>query len=186
MPWFKVDDTFHGHPKTRKAGLAAMGMWVLAGSYSASYVTEGFIPDWWVAALPQGRKRAAELVDAGLWVRGEQDGEQGWFFHDWANYQPSKAEIEADRAAARERQKAWRAKRRENACHAVSHAVTDGVTDSVSHAVSHASPTRPTRPVPSRKDLTTRDETLHHPSGSVTRDDDPPSGTTGHLRSVNK
>lgn len=26
MPWFKVDDKIHSHPKARRAGLAAMGL----------------------------------------------------------------------------------------------------------------------------------------------------------------
>jgi len=46
MPWFKVDDALHSHPKTRKAGLAAMGLWVVAGSFSASYMTSGFISEY--------------------------------------------------------------------------------------------------------------------------------------------
>ena len=164
MPWFKVDDTLHGHPKTRKAGLAAMGMWVLAGSYSGQYVTEGFIPEWWVSAIPQGRRHAARLVTAGFWEPFVKDGEPGWIFHDWNKFQPSKAKIEADRAAARDRQKAWRKKRREN----TSHGVTNGVTDDVTHGVGHGSPTRPvpTRPLPS---VTTSVETSHQSLRSVPR-----------------
>ena len=168
MPWFKVDDTLHGHPKTRRAGLAAMGMWVLAGSYSASYVTEGFIAEWWVSAFPLGKRRAAELTRAGFWIPGEKNGEQGWIFHDWNKFQPSKAEIEADRAAARDRQKAWRAKRRENA----SNAVTNGVTPDVTNGVSNGSPLPsrpdpiPARPLPS---VTTPVETSHQSLRSVPR-----------------
>lgn len=115
MPWFKVDDTLHSHPKTRKAGLPAMGMWALAGSYSSSYVTEGFIPEWWVAAFPSGRRWANRLVCADLWELAEKNGEQGWMFHDWNKFQPSKAEIEADRAESRRRQREWRAKHRNGA-----------------------------------------------------------------------
>ena len=162
MPWFKVDDTLHGHPKTRRAGLAAMGMWVLAGSYSASYVTEGFIAEWWVAAFPLGKRRAAELTRAGFWEPGKKDGEQGWIFHDWNKFQPSKAEIEADRAAARDRQKAWRAKRRENASHAVTNGVTDGVSNA-SPLPSRPDPS-PSRPLPS---VTTSVETSHQSSSYV-------------------
>ena len=151
MPWFKVDDTLHGHPKAHRAGLAAMGMWVLGGSYSASYVTEGFIPEWWVAGFRGGRRLAAELVTARLWAPFVKDGEDGWIFHDWNRFQPSKAEIDADRAAASDRQRRWRTKRRDaasgqfiDACHAV----TNGVTN-----------TTPTRPVPSLSALKTRVET---------------------------
>lgn len=115
MPWFKVDDTLHGHPKARRAGLSAMGMWVLAGSYCAAYATEGFISEQWVVSFPKGRSLAVELVVVGLWLPAEKDGENGWEFHDWLQYQPSKAEIEADRAMSAARQKRWRQKHRDDA-----------------------------------------------------------------------
>ena len=115
MPWFKVDDALHSHPKSRRAGLPAMGIWVLAGSFAAQYATDGFISETWISTFPVGRRRAAELVDARLWSPGEKDGEQGWFFHDWNKFQPSKAEIEADRAESRRRQREWRAKHRNGA-----------------------------------------------------------------------
>ena len=110
MPWFKVDDTLHSHPKPRKAGLPAMGLWALSGSYSMAYKTDGFVPDWFVCSWQHGRKLADALVKAGQWEIGEKDGEAGWYFHDWLHYQPSSTEIEADRENARERQR----KRREN------------------------------------------------------------------------
>lgn len=113
MPWFKVDDGLHSHPKPRRAGLAAMGLWALGGSWSAQHAQEGFVPDWFIASWPQGRKRAKELTDAGLWVEGERDGEAGCWFHDWEHFQPSKEEIERDREHNRERQRRFREKRRE-------------------------------------------------------------------------
>jgi hypothetical protein len=113
MPWFKVDDTLHGHPKHRKAGLAAIGLWTVAGSYCSQYTTEGFVPDWYVAGWPSGRKLAGRLVDTALWDESERDGESGWQFHDWEHYQMTKEEIERDREANRERQRKFREKRRE-------------------------------------------------------------------------
>jgi hypothetical protein len=62
MSWFRVDDTLAAHPKTRRAGLAAMGLWTVAGSWSSQQLTEGFVPDWFVATWPQGKKLAAQLV----------------------------------------------------------------------------------------------------------------------------
>src|SRR3954447_24779403 len=113
MPWFKVDDTLHSHPKTRKAGLEAIGMWSVAGSYCMAYKTDGFVPEWFVGSWPKGRKLADELVKAGKWEMGEKDGEAGWFFHDWFDYQPSADEIEADREHARDRQRRHRERLRE-------------------------------------------------------------------------
>ena len=113
MPWFKVDDTLHSHPKPRKVGLAALGLWSLAGSYSMAYKTDGFVPDWFVTSWPQGRKWADVLVKGGLWEIGEKDGEAGWFFHDWLHYQPSSDEIEQGREYARDRQRKRRQRLRD-------------------------------------------------------------------------
>lgn len=113
MPWFKVDDTLHSHPKPRRAGLPAMGLWGLAGSHCMAYKTDGFVPDWFVASWPNGRKLATELVKARLWEASSKDDETGWQFHDWAHFQPTSEEIEADRVYARERQRKRRAKLRE-------------------------------------------------------------------------
>lgn len=106
--WFKTDDTLHAHPKARRAGVAAMGLWVLAGSWSMSYKTDGFVPDWFVGSFPEGMDLAGRLTAATLWVPATRDGENGWSFHDWEDYQPSSDEIEKGRRNARERQRRHR------------------------------------------------------------------------------
>jgi len=112
MTWFKVDDKLHDHRKRRLAGLPAMGLWAVAGSWSADNDTYGFIPADVVGRWAgNARALAKKLVDVGLWVPTEQDGEAGWRFHDWDDFQPTKAEREADKAAARERMRAVRAAR---------------------------------------------------------------------------
>lgn len=87
MPWFKVDDQLHDHRKSRHAGRSAMGVWVLAGSWSMDNLTDGFIP---AGVLPRwGTKAdASRLVSADLWYADEHQGEQGWRFHDWHVFQP--------------------------------------------------------------------------------------------------
>jgi hypothetical protein len=112
MPWFKTDDQFHSHPKPRRAGLAAVGLWNLGGSYSMAYKLDGFVPAWWVEDFPRGKQAAAALVRVGLWHTATREDEAGYQFHDWTDWQPTSAEIEADREAARERQRAFRARRR--------------------------------------------------------------------------
>lgn len=97
MTWGKVDDKLHSHPKAEDAGLEAMGLWVMALSYSVAYLTDGLITRARVSRLAgeRGEYLAGLLVDAGLWeVR--QDG--GWQFHDWADYQPTRAAVEAEKA----------------------------------------------------------------------------------------
>lgn len=90
-----------------------MGLWALSGSYCMAYKTDGFVPEWFVSSWQNGRRLADQLVKAGHWEIGEKDGEGGWFFHDWLDYQPSSDEIEADREAARDRQRKRREKLRQ-------------------------------------------------------------------------
>jgi hypothetical protein len=97
MAWFKVDDKFAEHPKVLHAralgGFGPLGLWLAAGTWSNTHLTDGFIPESWVQ-LNQGNDFAEFLVDAGLWLRVEG----GWEFKDFTEYQPSKAEVEAKRA----------------------------------------------------------------------------------------
>lgn len=136
MVWFRVDDTLSSHPKVRAAGLQAMGLWAVAGAYSCQHLTEGHVPEWYVATWPQGKKLAARLVQVGLW----EVTEDGWSFHQWEERQKTKEEVEAERAATRERQKKWRERRRDNAS---TNGVSNGVTDGVGNGISNAAPSHP-------------------------------------------
>lgn len=97
MTWGKIDDKLHSHPKAEDAGLEAMGLWVMALSYCVAYLTDGRITTARVSRLAgeRGEYLAGLLVDAGLWET-RQGG--GWQFHDWADYQPTRAAVEADKA----------------------------------------------------------------------------------------
>jgi len=99
--WFKVDDKLHDHRKARKAGKAAMGVWVLAGSWSMDNETDGFVPDD-VLARWGTPADARKLVSVGLWDRETFQGEQGHRFHDWSRFQPSAAVTAAKRAKEHE------------------------------------------------------------------------------------
>jgi len=107
MPWFKVDDNLGFHHKVIAAGNPAMGLWVRAGSICAQQLTDGFVPDHLVAALGT-TAQAKRLVAAGLWDRARG----GYRFHGWAERQPSKVDVEAERAAAKERMREYRAKKK--------------------------------------------------------------------------
>lgn len=107
MTWFKVDDTFSDHPKVDELSLAAVGLWTLAGSWSARNLTDGRVTRARVAKFGGTSSEVTELVDAGLWT---VDGD-GWKFHEWEEYQPTKAETETKRREARERMRKVREKR---------------------------------------------------------------------------
>lgn len=100
MTWFKVDDGLHSHRKAVRAGIPAMGLWVMAGAWCADQLSNGFIPDYMVFRLDRDADvNAKSLVDVGLWEPAEQGGEKGWQFHDWTEHQPTREEAQA--AAAR-------------------------------------------------------------------------------------
>jgi hypothetical protein len=82
MPWFNVDDGFAFHRKTVRAGNAAAGLWVRAGSWCAKELTDGFVPDHMVPTMGTA-KQAERLVEAGLWVRDDVRG--GFQFHQYAD-----------------------------------------------------------------------------------------------------
>lgn len=93
--WFKVDDGLHDHKKVRGLDCAAVGLWTLAGSWAGQHKTNGFVPQSVVPRWSKGwKKQAAELVTRGLWAVDEQEGEQGWVFVNWAEYQPKQQEID--------------------------------------------------------------------------------------------
>ena len=108
MPWFKVDDALATHPKALRAGNAAMGLWVRAGSWSMQHLTDGHVPDHVLPTLGTTTE-ARRLVEAGLWTRSVD----GFTFHDWGERQPSREQVEQDRADAAERQRVAREKRRQ-------------------------------------------------------------------------
>ena len=94
MPWFKVDDTLAFHMKTVKAGNAAMGMWVRAGSWSMQTLSDGYVPDE-IASQLGTTQQAARLVDVGLWDKVPG----GFSVHDFHDYNPSAADVRRKRAA---------------------------------------------------------------------------------------
>lgn len=125
MAWFKGDDKLHGHPKVRRAGLAPMGLWAVSGTYSADYGLDGRVPVEYVASWSGGKRLAEKLVDANLWhalpykgpckcvLKTVDQTQGGWCFHDWADCNPTAAELDAARIAAAERQRAHRGKKRQ-------------------------------------------------------------------------
>ena len=139
MSWFPVDDAFHSHPKARKAGMEAVGLWTLAGSHCMAYLTDGFVADWWVKEKPKGAVLAKRLVAAGLWRVGECNGESGFWFHDW------KPECTKEHVlAARERARQRKAKSRESQGPSrVTGHVTDGVSPPSCLVPTQPNPTQP-------------------------------------------
>jgi len=100
MVWFKVDDGFWSHPKVLPLSAEAVALWVRAGAYCAHQLTNGIVSPQALRMLAD-RDAAVELANAGLW----DVVPEGFRFHDWAKYQPTREQVEAERAAATERKR---------------------------------------------------------------------------------
>ena len=149
MPWFKVDDAFSVHPKAIKAGNKAIGLWTRAGSWCAQQLTDGHVPAYVVPMLGGDDEDAEALIGVRLWVA--VDG--GYQFRDWSDYQPSKESVQAEREAARERQRRAREAAKVKR-HGVTSPVTNGVTVGVTNAEVQAQSRSP-HPIPSHPDQNT-------------------------------
>jgi hypothetical protein len=72
MPWVRLDDAFHAHPKLAALGartLPAVGLYVIALTWSSTYLTDGLVPDGQLRKLGGTTALARALVEAGLWER---------------------------------------------------------------------------------------------------------------------
>jgi len=148
MVWFKIDDGFWSHPKVLELSDGAVALWARAGAYSAGHLTDGVVKGSTLRLLASDRDHAVELVLAGLW----DEHPDGYVFHDWVDYQPTREQVEAEREATRARVAKSRERRSGNG-------VSNGVTAPVSNGVSNSAPSRP---VPSRPDPTMTTSQVSH------------------------
>lgn len=120
MPWFKIDDASHSHPKFVAAGNAAIGLFVRCGAYSAQHLTEGVVPGV-IAALYGTEPQARKLVKVGLWHAAEhqcprcpQPNPGDFIIHDFfeGGRNVTRAQHEANKKAAAERAAKSRASRK--------------------------------------------------------------------------
>jgi len=125
MPWIKVDDHYDEHRKFMECGPLGHALWLSGMAYCNRNLTDGFIP--WSAARTllswefleppddDGRRlRVAISVTSGM-SGGDVDAEYvislltacglwdevsgGYVVHDYAEYQPTKEQVLAERAA---------------------------------------------------------------------------------------
>ena len=121
MAWFKVDDKLHSSRKLmmipRRHRLAALGLWTISGSWSADQLTDGRIPDYMIEEWGGTKALTDWLVKAGLWIEisgSEVPTDSSFQFHNWGEYQPTKADIEAEREKNREKLRKWRERNRDS------------------------------------------------------------------------
>lgn len=106
--WFKLDDGFHSSRKLlsipKRHRFASAGLWSVAGSWCGHNLTDGHVPAYMIEEWAPPPHAVKCLVEAGFW----DEVPTGYQFRNWLEYQPSKAEVEKDRARNRQRQKEWR------------------------------------------------------------------------------
>ncbi len=105
MPWGKFDDKYFQHPKVRRLSPLARLLDMAGILYCSRQLTDGLVirNDVLLVAAEAGieeyRGLVAELVEVGRW---EPDA-QGYRIHDYLDYNPSRAQVMAEREAAKER-----------------------------------------------------------------------------------
>ncbi|TXS23110.1 hypothetical protein EAO70_04895 [Streptomyces sp. adm13(2018)] len=136
MPWFKIDDSAHSHPKFMRAGNAALGLWLRCGSYSAQHLLEGFVPKDVVKPFKGTPAQVQKLIDAGLWHDAGHDCKRcpqpagGYMIHDFfeGGRNTTRAQHEANKKGAAERA----AKSRESRKRTVSGSDPNNIQDAIS------------------------------------------------------
>lgn len=99
MTYFQVDDHFHSNRKVFDLPLEAVGFWVIAGSWCAQELSDGFVPDSLVRRYGGTDSIINALLDSGLWTVAEG----GYQFHEWADHNKTREQVEADRAKWKEK-----------------------------------------------------------------------------------
>lgn len=115
--WFKVDDGFHSSKKLlsipKRHRLAAAGLWVVAGSWCGDQLTDGHVPDYMLKEWGATLALVNALLESGLWEAVENAN----VFYKWHEYQPSKQDVDAERATSRARMRRLRASRKQEEPH---------------------------------------------------------------------
>jgi hypothetical protein len=120
MAWFALDDGFDTHPKVRKAGNAAVGLFVRLGVHATRHLTEGHL-DGDIVRQYGTEPNVRKLIAVGMLhasghacPRCQQPADGDYVIHDYLDYNKSRAQIEAAREAARKRQQKGRDTARSN------------------------------------------------------------------------
>ncbi|MEE1735940.1 hypothetical protein PUR49_05350 [Streptomyces sp. BE147] len=133
MPWFKIDDSAHSHPKFVRAGNAALGLWMRCGSYSAQHLLEGFVPKDIVKPFKGTPAQVRKLIEAELWHDAGHDCKKcpqpadGYMIHDFfeGGRNTTRAQHEANKKAAADRAAKSRASRKRTGIESESNNIQD-------------------------------------------------------------
>lgn len=104
MAWFKVDDGFYTSQKVmripREIRPQALGVWLMAGTWSADKMTDGVVPAHILNEFGCNTEIFDAMIKSGLW-KLHPDVNPGddvvIVFHDWCEYQPTREQMLAKR-----------------------------------------------------------------------------------------
>lgn len=106
MGWVRLDDNFADHPKIIALSDSAFRLFITGLCYSNRQLTDGIIPyrmvQAWVGENPM--KPSDELEDQDLWARVES----GFLILSYAEYQPTRDQVEKKREQVKERLNRYR------------------------------------------------------------------------------
>jgi hypothetical protein len=101
MPWAKLDENFHSHPKSYMIGLDGCGLFAKCLSYCAHYLTDGFVPEEWVYAQVPATRRCRDtngVVEKLIAAHMLRPVEGGFVIDDYLDHNPSREQYEAHKA----------------------------------------------------------------------------------------
>lgn len=148
MPWVRIDDAYADHPKLAAVGPLGQALWLAGLAYCNRNLTDGFIPwaasqsllAWQYLEPPKNGLRRRMTIGVGSGLSGEdvttdyviellldvglwESMDDGYYVHDYPDYQPSKAEVVEEREKTRDRVRKFR--------NAPSNATGNAVTNAV-------------------------------------------------------
>lgn len=108
--WVKLDDAFFEHHKVVAVSPLARLLFLASLAHSAKHLTDGVVARGYLPGIRTNagaaKRHIGELVAVGLW----EDHPDGYFIHDWLDYNPPAERVLAKRAAAKERMSALRSR----------------------------------------------------------------------------
>ena len=184
MPWTRLDDQFWANPKLQALSSdTARWLYVAALNWSVGNLTDGRITTGNARRLlnnPRGNRAATalhSLTKCGLFVPDMHEPDV-WWINDFAEYQPTKTQVEQRRKADRERKAK---QRRGDSGQYLSRRDSGGSPQGVTPSL--PVPSRPDPDIPISPSLThTLADTLNGPedddaSAAQPKDEDPPPPT---------
>ncbi len=146
--WTALSTRFFRDPKVVNAGRDSALLYLAGLCYSQEHLTDGVIPKGALRIIAAESftttKAANALVREGLWIESDTN----YTVAQWSEWNRSKDEVEAQRAAANERKRAWREAKDKKRTGPVTDAARDASRDAGHDGDGTGRATRPSRSTP--------------------------------------